>query len=330
MTEFGIIDWAEVRDPISREIDIAKAAEANGFQSLWLWDTPLYTKDAYVALTAAALNTEKLRLGPGVSNPMTRHLSISVNAISTLDDLSGGRAFLGFGNGAPGSANVLGFPTPRVAQFRTSVERLCTLMRGEEVDMDGARFRIPSVRRRVPIYIAAWGPRMLRLTGELTDGALIAGPAEKELMAWQIEQVREGARAASRDPSDLRINLMLHVSCDPDPKAAVNAVKPLVAYNISRAPLRWADQMPAQYADDIRKVQQEYALRNSPSYRGPDAQALVTDSLASALAIVGTEEECRRRVAEILTLQPDEVTFALLDGDKLQQIETLAGLIPRA
>ena len=103
---FGIITWADPRTPVKEIGNVAREAEAMGFSTLCgCGDTPIYTKDAYVALTIAAQATEKIRLGPGVSNPLTRHASVIANGIATLDDLSEGRTVLGMGRGAPGSAN---------------------------------------------------------------------------------------------------------------------------------------------------------------------------------------------------------------------------------
>ena len=101
-TRFGIITWADPRTPVREIGDVAREAEAMGFSTLWVWDTPIYTKDAYVALTVAAQATEKIRLGPGVSNPLTRHASVIANGIATLDDLSDGRDSIGDGEGGAG------------------------------------------------------------------------------------------------------------------------------------------------------------------------------------------------------------------------------------
>ena len=101
-TRFGIITWADPRTPVKEIGDVAREAEAMGFSTLWVWDTPIYTKDAYVALTVAAQATEKIRLGPGVSNPLTRHASVIANGIATLDDLSDGRDSIGDGEGGAG------------------------------------------------------------------------------------------------------------------------------------------------------------------------------------------------------------------------------------
>ena len=329
MTNFGVMTWAEPRESIQHVAEIAKAAEIYGFNTLWLWDTPLYTKDAYIALTVAALNTKKILLAPGVSNPLTRHLSITANAIATLDDLSDGRAVLGFGNGAPGSTNALGYPTPHLNQFRESLQRLGALMRGEEVVIDDkTRYSILSVQRPIPIYVAAGGPRMLKVCGELTNGALIAVPAQRELIARQIQHVYEGAKAVGRNQREVAVNVMLMVSIHPDPQVAINHLKPDTSYVVIRNPVRWgeSEELP-EYAEIVGRIKRQHDYRTAPSSRGPLAE-LVPDSLVKYVAIAGTQEECRERLAETLTLQPDEVTFVLNGGDKMQQLENLAAIIP--
>ena len=87
------------REPIARFGDLARTAEQLGFESAWLADSQLYTKNVYVALTLAAERTESIRIGPGVTNPLTRHPTVTANAIAGLLEVSGGRAQLGIGSG---------------------------------------------------------------------------------------------------------------------------------------------------------------------------------------------------------------------------------------
>ena len=328
MTKFGINPMPRPGDRVKLMAELAQAAERLGFHTLWIPDTPLSSKDPYVALTVAALNTQTLLLATGVSNPSTRDLSISVNAISTLDDLSGGRAILGFGNGGHGSANALGYPTPTIAQFRETLERLRTLMRGEEVVVgDTIRYSVPSVQRRIPIHTAVWGPRMVHLAGELTDGVLMPGEAQKESYARKIQQVRDGAIAAGRDPRGVRINLLLTASPHPDRQVAINKVKPSVAYVALRSPTHWIGEIPSEYAETVRSIRREISYRTGRSRFGSHVD-LVPDSLVEYYAIVGTEAECREQLADLLTLQPDEVTFRLMPGEGPERLEELAALIP--
>ena len=248
-TRFGIITWADPRTPVREIGDVAREAEAMGFSTLWIWDTPIYTKDAYVALTVAAQATEKIRLGPGVSNPLTRHVSVIANSIATLDDLSEGRVVLGMGRGAPGSANAVGFRTESMARFRERLEGLRALVSGEEVRVGrSGGYRVHAVERRIPIYLSVWGPKMIEMAGELADGALIAGPSDTEAMASKIRRLRSAAEGAGRGTGEVEGHVQLTISWDDDPAAAIERVRPVVTYQLRRAPANWQEETPEPLA----------------------------------------------------------------------------------
>ena len=99
MTKFSLAMGVGRREPMSSIGGFAEAIERYGFHRIWVQDNPLMTKDAYMTLTVVALNTTTLSLAPGVSNTLIRHVSVIVNSIATLDQLSEGRAVLGVGMG---------------------------------------------------------------------------------------------------------------------------------------------------------------------------------------------------------------------------------------
>ena len=320
-TRFGIITWADPRTPVSEIAVVAREAEAMGFSTMWVWDTTIYTKDAYVALAVAAQATKKIRLGPGVSNPLTRHISVIANGISTLDDLSEGRAALGVGRGAPGSANAVGLPTESMARFRERLSDLRTLLSGGAVGVgESGGYRVQAVGRRIPIYISVWGPRMIALAGELGEGALIAGPSDVEAMGSKIRQLRNASRAVGRGPGDVEAHIQLTISWDDDPAVAIERVRPVATYQLRRAPARWKEETPEELWDEVGAIRASRSFGRSPSGGGA---GLASDALVKHAAIVGTAEECRERVREIVALGPEEVTFRLPAENR---IATLKGL----
>ncbi len=318
---FGIITWADPRESVREMGVVAREAEALGFSTLWIWDTPIYTKDAYVALAVTAQATEKIKLGPGVSNPLTRHVSVIANGIATLDDLSEGRAALGVGRGAPGSANAVGFPTESMERFHERLLELRSLLCREEVKI-GARegYRVQSVGRRVPVYLSAWGPRMIEAAGSVADGALIAGPSDAAAMAFKIRWLRDAARAAGRDKGEVEAHVQLTVSWDNDEATAIDRVRPVVTYQLCRAPANWKDETPKEFWEEVGALRDAKSFGRSPSM---GEGGLASDALVKHAAIVGSMEECRETVREIVALGPEEVTFRLpAEGRKA----TLRGL----
>ena len=320
-TRFGIITWADPRTPVREIGDVAREAEAMGFSTLWIWDTPIYTKDAYVALTVAAQATEKIRLGPGVSNPLTRHISVIANSIATLDDLSEVRAVLGMGRGAPGSANAVGFPTESMARFRARLLDLRDLVSGQEVKVgESGGYRVHAVERRIPIYLSVWGPKMIEMAGELADGALIAGPSDTEAMASKIRRLRSAAEGAGRGTGEVEGHVQLTISWDDDPAAAIERVRPVVTYQLRRAPANWQEETPEPLQDEVAAIRGAKSFGRSPS---AGEGGLASDALVRHAAIVGRVGECRERIREIVALGPEEVTFRLPAEDR---IATLRGL----
>ena len=320
-TRFGIITWAGPRAPVSEIGVVAREAEAMGFSTLWIWDTTIYTKDAYVALAIAAQATRKIKLGPGVSNPLTRHISVIANGIATLDDLSGGRAVLGVGRGAPGSANALGYATESMAQFERKLRDLRALVSGEEIEIEGrGAYRVQTVGRRIPIYLSVWGPKMTELAGRLADGALIAGPSDAAAMGLKLARLRKAAQSAGRGSGEVEAHVQLTMSWDDYPSLAIERVRPVVTYQLRRAPASWRDETPESLQEEVAAIRDSKSFGRSPSGGG---EGLASDALVRHAAIVGTMEECRERMREIVSLGPEEITFRLPAENRM---ETLKGL----
>ena len=324
-TRFGIITWADPRTPVREIGDVAREAEAMGFSTVWIWDTPIYTKDAYVALTVAAQATSKISLGPGVSNPLTRHISVIANSIATLDDLSEGRVVLGMGRGAPGSANAVGFPTESMARFRERLLDLRDLISGQEVKVgESGGYRVHAVERRIPIYLSVWGPKMIEMAGELSEGALIAGPSDTEAMAVKIRRLRNAAEAAGKGAGEVEGHVQLTISWDDDPAAAIERVRPVVTYQLRRAPANWQEETPGPLQDEVAAIRGAKSFGRSPS---AGEGGLASDALVRHAAIVGSVGECRERIREIVALGPEEVTFRLPAEDRMATLRGLGEVV---
>ncbi|MFQ5814471.1 MAG: LLM class flavin-dependent oxidoreductase [Anaerolineae bacterium] len=309
------------REPLPRVGEIARVVEDYGFSAFFIQDNPLMTKDPYMALTVAALNTSRLRLGPAVSNPLIRHPSVIANSIFTLDHLSEGRAVLGFGSGGPALVIPLGYAPRRIAEFRQDLLQIRTLLCGEEVVGPGSMcFRIPGIERRIPIYVAASGPLMLRTAGELADGVIIAGSAQRDVLSRKIEIVKEGARSAGRDPSEVKVNILVNMAVDADSQRAVDAIRPFVVGAIIEG---GAAEIPQQYENVVRMVHAQHDPSRHLAAGAPET-ALIPDELAKFVTIAGDEAECRDRLASIISLQPDEITFTLMTGGRMERLKSLA------
>src|SRR6266852_8333914 len=175
-------------------------AEALGWDAALLPDSQLRRRDTYVLLAAAARATERITLGPLLANPVTRHPTVTASSIATIDELAPGRTLLGLGIGDT-AVRLAGLKPARVHELEASARLMRALLDGSAVDV-GARepARLPH-HRPVPIWIAAGGPRTLRMAGGVADGVFIRVGVHQANITKSIEEIRAGAAAAGRDPS---------------------------------------------------------------------------------------------------------------------------------
>ena len=305
MTKFSIMTSIDPTKPVIDIVDYAKAADEHGFDTLWIWDT-WFSTDAFVQLTLAAMNTQNIKLANCVAATPLRHPSMLVSAISTLDNLSGGRAVGGIGCGGQATVGRLGLRKDRMADFRKYLETMNTLLAGEEIKEDGALYKVDSVRRAAPIYTAAWGPRMLEISAELADGVIIMGADHKEVLKVKINRIKQAAEAAGRDPSEVKIVFGLTCDYADDPKPIIDRFKSLAVHLIQRT--GYEDEYPPGYRALLEKVREEVPRIVYPEGEAPNWE-LVPDDFVKFHLTVGTEKECLEHLKDLLTLEPDEVFF---------------------
>lgn len=324
--DFGIALGVGRREPLARIGEVARVAEGLGFRSLWIQDNPLSTKDAYMALLMAAHQTERIVLGPGVSNPVIRHPAVIVNSILALDQETDGRAMLGLGSGGAALLAPLGINPRRAREFREELLQIKTLLAGEEVTGPGGLgFRLRKPEHPVPIYVAADGPLMLRAAAELADGVLLGGPALASHFAERIELLRKAAVSVDRDPSSLRIHFLLNVALDFGEQRGVDAAKPFVASWLQTGTVRVGREVPEEFDSVVQAVQAHHDPGSHLSAASTEAQ-LIPDELARLLTVAGTEEECLDRLQELLSLSPDEIVVTLPSQQRLDRLHALARL----
>src|SRR5262249_1894218 len=194
-----------------------RRAEALGWDAALPHDSQLRRRDAYVLLAAAARVTERIALGPLLANPVNRHPTVTASSIATLDELAPGRTLLGWGVGDT-AVRLAGLRPARVAELEAGTRLMRALLDGEAGRARAAR--LPH-HRPVPIWIAAGGPRTLRMAGGVADGVFIRVGTHPANHATAIAAVRAGAAAAGRDPAAVRLGAVFHTVLVDDPRRAL-------------------------------------------------------------------------------------------------------------
>jgi 5,10-methylenetetrahydromethanopterin reductase len=291
----------------ARELaDLAARAETLGYDDFWLADERFF-REVYATLTLAATRTSRLRLGPCVTDPYSRHPALTAMAIATLDEISGGRAVLGIGAGVSGFKE-LGVNADRSAvAIRESVELIRRLLAGESVTLEGEQIRFddgrldfaPS-RANVPIYVASQREAGCRVAGRLADGAIMQGCVAEPLVRFFKDSVAEGARRAGRDPARVALVARLNACIADDRTAARDVLRPGIVRSLSAQrrdffTFRTAGlEIPPALANEIRGL--AYTHDPAPLMK---IAPLVPDSLVDAVALTGPPAEVANDVVRL-------------------------------
>jgi 5,10-methylenetetrahydromethanopterin reductase len=282
--------------------ELCREAEGNGFEWLGVADSQSVFRELYVALTLAALNTRRIRLGPLVTNPLTRHPVVTASAIASVDELSGGRAVLGLGSG-DSAIYTIGAPPATVAGLEDSVVTLGRLTAGEAVARAGRTWRVHRSTRRVPIYLAAEGPRTLELAGRVADGVIVGLGLTPEVIALSLAAIERGARAAGRALADLDVWWFAKTSLADRRDVAIEPIKMALAASANHA-FRFTLEgkgVPPDLHEKIRALQREYnahqhEIAGAANASLPDRWDL-TEFLVDRFAIAGTPADCVAQIS---------------------------------
>jgi probable F420-dependent oxidoreductase len=233
--QFGVV--LQTNPPAWRVVDLARQAENLGFSHVWTFDSHLLWEEPFVIYSQILSATHKVVVGPMVTNPATRDWTVTASLFATLNEMFGNRTVCGIGRGDSAVRVTNGKPTT-LATLHDAIHVIRELANGREVDYKGSRLRFPwGLDSRLEVWMAAYGPKALKLAGEVADGFILQ-LADPDITAWTIKEVREAAEGAGRDPESITICV-----------AAPAYVGEDVAY--SRDQCRWFGGMVGNHVADI-------------------------------------------------------------------------------
>ncbi|MBB1245050.1 TIGR03842 family LLM class F420-dependent oxidoreductase [Streptomyces durbertensis] len=238
--DFGLV--LQTDPPASQVVGLMRRAERNGFRYGWTFDSAVLWQEPFVIHSQILEHTAKLRVGTMVTNPGTRAWEVTASSFATLNDMFGNRTVCGIGRG-DSAMRVAGRKPNTLARLGAAIDAIRDLAEGREAVVDGTPIRIPWVRDgRLPVWMAAYGPRALALAGQKADGFILQ-LADPYLTEWMIAAFRDSARAAGRDPSELTVCVAApaYVTPDDSPGALAHA----------RDQCRWFGGMVGNHVADL-------------------------------------------------------------------------------
>jgi len=299
-------------------INYAKFAEESGFEYVWIPDDDL-CYDTYVTLTAIALSSSRVKIGSSVSNPYSRNPALLASTIATIDELSNGRAILGIGAGGSLTLRPLGIPmwNKPLTAIKEAITIIRKLFDGETVTFEGKIIKAYNVKlftkleKRIPIYMAARGDRMLRLLGELADGALLSSPIPH--INYELERIKEGCKKAGRSLDEIDIGNAAPFSVSMDENKAKEIVKSHCTFMISDFPLKALESV------GISKEEQD-SIREAIKKGGiEEAKKLITLDMVNALTISGSPNECIKKFKAQIDAGIDQIIFSSPYGPNIDE-----------
>jgi 5,10-methylenetetrahydromethanopterin reductase len=293
-----------------------RRAETLGWDAAFQPDSQLRRRDTYVLLAAAARATERITLGPLLANPVNRHPTVTASSIATIDELAPGRVLLGWGVGDT-AVRLAGLRPARVKELEASTRLMRALLDGEAVDIGAAQpARLPH-HRPVPIWIAAGGPRTLRMAGGVADGVFIRVGTHPANLAAAIAAIRAGATEAGREPSAVRLGVVLHTVLVDEPQRALTMAKSIAAGYYEYSPALFEPPKLAWTGPDPETLKRQH--RVWPDFHhAPDLEVsgrvvdFLPGSAAEAFSLRGGSAAVADQLVALLRPAPAELDYVVL------------------
>jgi len=291
--------------PIRDGMDYAKYAEDRGFEAVWQAESRL-VRDAIVPMAAYAAVTSSIKIGSGVINNWTRNIGLLAATFLTLDDLAPDRIICGIGAWWDPLARNVGITRRRpLKAMRETIEvlrRLLALERvtyhGEFHDVEGIELDVVHGRREprnVQMMIGATGPKMMELTGEIADGAVLNYCVPPEYNDMALARLEKGAKRAGRSLDDIDRPQLVVCSVHDDRDQAIRGAKMLLTQYLAQQP-----HIAKASGVKPEVVKQIQATLGWPATKEQIEKAMVyvPDDLVLRITATGTPDEARARVVE--------------------------------
>ena len=319
--DFGAV--LQTNPPASRTVHLAKLAEQYGFSHVWTFDSHLLWQEPYVIYSQILAETKRVIVGPMVTNPATRDWTVTASTYATLNEMYGNRTICGIGRGDSAVRVTNGAPTT-LATLRESIHVIRELANSRSVEYNGAQLQFPWSRgSTLDIWVAAYGPLALKLTGEVGDGFILQ-LADLDIAKWMIQTVRDAADNAGRDPMSIRfcVAAPMYIGDSSDKRSLAHM----------RDQTRWFGGMVGNHVADIVskygsggdipqaltdyiKGREGYDY-NSHGKAGNDHVDFVPDEIVDRFCVLGTAEQHIEKLEALKAIGVDQFAGYLQHDNK--------------
>ncbi|MBV9024879.1 MAG: TIGR03842 family LLM class F420-dependent oxidoreductase [Streptomycetaceae bacterium] len=312
--EFGLV--LQTDPPGSTVVELMRRAERNGFRYGWTFDSAVLWQEPFVIYSRILEHTRQLIVGSMVTNPGTRSWEVTASTFATLNEMYGNRTVCGIGRG-DSAMRVAGRKPDTLARLGEAIDVIRDLAEGREAVVDGTSLRLAWVKDgRLPVWMAAYGPKALALAGQKADGFILQ-LADPFLTEWMVKAVRSAAADAGRDPAAVTI-------CVAAPAYVTDSTPAGLAH--AREQCRWFGGMVGNHVADLVarygehsglvpdelteyiKERQSYDYAHHGRAGNPDT-VFVPDAVVDRFCVLGPPAAHIERIEQLRALGVDQ--FAL-------------------
>jgi probable F420-dependent oxidoreductase len=306
---------------VERILALTRQAEAAGFEYGWIFDSHVLWLEPYPLLTLMASNTKKMKLGPCVTNPAVRDLTVTSSLFATLNLISGGRMQLGIGRG-DSSRRVLGKKPVTAGQLEQAVKVFRDLTAGRTIDYEGQPTHIDWAKGSPPVWIAGYGPKVLEMAGRVADGIILQF-ADPDLIEWCLSFVKKGAETAGRNFKSIEVMSAAPVWVSSDLKLARERVRwfpALVSNHVVDLVSRYKpEELPPALTSYI-KNKDHYDYQEHCEV-GSEHSKFVTDEVVDRFCLVGPAEAHREKLRKLASVGVTQFNIYLMCGEEEDTLE---------
>ncbi len=306
---------------VERIVSLTRQAEAAGFQYGWIFDSHVLWLEPYPLLTLMAANTKNMRLGPCVTNPAVRDLTVTSSLFATLNLISGGRMQLGIGRG-DSSRRVLGKKPVGAGDLERAIKVFRELTGGKEIDYEGQPTQISWAKGSPPVWVAGYGPKVLDLAGRVGDGVILQF-ADPDLIEWCLGFVKKGAEAAGRDWREIEVMSAAPVWISDDLETARKHVRwfpALVSNHVVDLISRYKpEELPSALTSFvINRVGYDYQQHCEVDSSN---SKFVSDEVVDRFCLVGPADAHREKLRKLASVGVTQFNIYLMCGDEEDTLE---------
>ena len=311
--DFGVTFQTD--PPVWRVIRLTQRAERLGFTHAWTFDSHVLWQEPYVIYSQMLAATDRILVGPFVTNPATRDPSVTASLFATLNDMFGNRTICGIGRG-DSAMRVLGRKPTTLAQVEEAMHVIKELAEGREIDVAGVKVRIPWVRDgKLDVWMAGYGPKALSLVGRKADGFILQ-LADPVLLEWTMKHVHDAAVAAGRDPKDVKICVAAPAYVGDDLAHQRDQCRwfgGMVGNHVADLVTRYGEdgEVPRALTDYIKAREEGYDYSYHGKAGNPSTD-FVPDDVVDRFCVLGTVEDHVAKLTQLEEMGVDQFNIYLM------------------